>query len=1162
MKKALRISGIVVAALLGLVLIVLAALPLVLNSRAVTKIVDRLAAQYIDGDLEYGRLHVSLYRHFPQVEIRLEDVALTYPHERFSPFDTLPAPSRLLDAGRGAVKDTLARFASLEASVNAWQLLRGEFRIPEVTLDRFAAFAHHYGDTANWSILRLPQSEKEKTGFDLPWIRLGALHISGTPQVVYTAQRDDIYAAARFRGFSLTGDAKLASDRIRLEEIHLALDSLQVFGHIPQDTLSVRLDRLSVDEDGKQQLFDLFLTADALMRTESLGSLTVPVRLDGRLGYGQEPGRTDVGVERLDLRVAQLPLHAEGRATILPEQIDLNASAAVDDLPLDSLLRGWLDRFLQISRNIRTDARLDLKVSANGTYSRESWPHVVARLQVPQSHSAYAPMDLSGELELDLDAEMQPDRRLDARLRMLKARIPGASVRLDGTAADLLGGNARFDLHAEADAHAAPLVQRFVPARLGIRQASGKARLDLRAGVTQQELQTFRFQNADIRGTLRSDSLYAIVPDDTIDARLYRTDVLITSDRNGLRLNAAFDSVYLDKGVQLQARVRDMRNGAQINKVPVREQTVPRMFVSTENGQLFAKLGSSRAGADDVNIHLSAVQRVLPPRADARKRELDALQAKYPDIPRADLAAQLAERNLRRPPRPHDDFADSDLAIAINESSSQFLRKWSCSGGITLDSAFFASPRLPLRTRMTGVDLSFTDNSVDIDSLSLRSGSSDLHAAGYVTGLRAVTSSRRRGTLEAQMNLESNRLNVNEFVAALQAGKPDLGKVSPEEEKDESFVTDSFEDASLEVKDMPLAVVPGNIRATVGLQVDTVDFAELQIGPALAAVRVQDHTAQILGTHVFTDIGHIGLDGYYATRSKEDITAGANLELTNVDVPSLLTMVKDADKLPPAVRSLQGKLDCHVSATTALDTLMNVIIPSADGLVRVSAHGLEVQDAGKLRLLTRLLLFRNKNIGRIEDFDIDAVIHDSQLEVFPFELGVDRYRLALMGMQGLDRSIYYHASILQAPLPIRFGVNIFGSLDRMRFSLSRAKYRTGQLPTFTRQLDSVQVNIAQGIRDIFRSGVKRVKDYNMALQKERGGLRDEDLLSAEEYAQIDDLLLQAELEDQDEELNHLLDDALTQATRDTDKLMKEYAEQVYDKRILRKMERMNKKQKS
>ena len=45
MKKALRISGIVLASLLGLVLLVLIALPFVLNSRVVTKLVDKYAAK-------------------------------------------------------------------------------------------------------------------------------------------------------------------------------------------------------------------------------------------------------------------------------------------------------------------------------------------------------------------------------------------------------------------------------------------------------------------------------------------------------------------------------------------------------------------------------------------------------------------------------------------------------------------------------------------------------------------------------------------------------------------------------------------------------------------------------------------------------------------------------------------------------------------------------------------------------------------------------------------------------------------------------------------------------------------------------------------------------------------------------------------------------------
>ncbi|MCR5842205.1 MAG: hypothetical protein K6G86_09065 [Bacteroidales bacterium] len=1157
MKKALRITGIVGAALLGLVLLLLVLLPLVFNSRAAARLLDKLAAGYIDGYLEYSSIHVSLYRHFPCVELTLEDVALTYPHERFAPYDTLPCPSPLLDEGRGALKDTLARFGTLDASVDILRLLRGEICADKVILNRFAAFAHNYGEAANWDILHFPKATK-KDRFDLPHIRVGELRIDGTPHAVYTAQRDSIFTAARFLHLLLQGEGKLSSDQSSLKDIHLALDSLRVFGRLPKDTLDLRLDYLHLDE-GEEQVFDLALGAAARVHTDALGSLVLPLLADGRVGIDHQPRRFGLDVPQLDIRLAQLPLHAEGQVAFLPGQTDLNAYATIPDCPLDSLLRRYLDHYLKLSRDISTDARLTVDVSANGSFTQESVPQMVARIRIPQSRSRYRPMDLKADLAMDIHAEMTPQKRLDARIETFDAGIQGAHVVLDGNAADLLGGNARFNMHALADASIGPLVKRFVPARLGFTEADGNARVDLHASVTQRELNDFHFQDADIRGTLTSDKLYVAAPGDTLDASLWRTRMRIASNRRGLRLQLDLDSLYLAQGLNLQARVRDMRNGILLTKVPSRGQLATSMDLANADGQLFAKIGSSRVGVDDADIKVVSTQRILPP-DDARKRRLDALQEKYPDVPRADLAARLAEQNRRRPPRPHDRFADGDLAIAINETSAKLMREWSTSGSVRLDSAFFASPQFPLRTRLTTLDAAFTDNDIKLDSLAVTAGTSDLQAAGYLKGLRAVTSPRRRGVLESQVNIASNRLNINELTAALQSGRQDRSLVSPAEERDESFVVDSLRRvAKAETEEKTsLVVMPGNVRATVGISVDTLDVAELQFGPILAAARLQDRTAQILGAHVFTEVGHIGADGYYATRSAEDISAGVNIDLRKVSVPGIISMVRHADKLPPVIRSMQGRLDCNLSATTQIDTNMNLLIPTLDGLARISGKDLEIQDAGSLRSFT-WLLFRNRNIGHIDDLTIDAVAHDGRLEIFPFELGVDRYRLAIMGMQGLDRSIYYHASILKAPIPIRFGINIFGTLDHWRFSLSKARYRDGKLPVFTQQLDSVQVNIAKGIRDIFKSGAKRVRDYNLS-QEHKLRQTDEEMLSSEEFRQVDDFFLLAEMEEQDEAMLEEVEDAIQQASLDTDLLIKQYTEQAYDKRILRKMERMKKQQ--
>lgn len=1132
MRKALKISGIIAAALAALVLLAFAALPLLLNSRIVTDLVDRYAAEYIDGELEYSGLHISLYRDFPLVGITLEEVALTYPHERFARYDDpAPAPNRLLDAGRGVSRDTLARFAALSVAADAKKLLQGEIDVRKLVLTGFAAYAHDYGPEANWDILRLPASEPDSSGFDLPWVQLRELRIDGRPQLVYTAPQDGIYTALRFRHFGLEGRAKLSSGQIRLQDFRLALDSLRLFGQIPQDTLSVRLDRLRIDEPAPME-FELSLAAEALVRTAALGRIDVPLRLDGRVGFDWSPERLDLEIPRLDARVAQLPLHLDGSASILPEQIDLDLSAQIIDCPVDSVLRSYLDRYLQLSRDIRTNARLTLTAEAAGTYSPQCLPAIKLCARIPQSHTYYRAMDLGADLLVDIDATISPSRRVNARIHEFRARIPGLDLHLDGSASDLLGRNPHYVLSACADAEAEPLM-RFVPAATGIGEIAGSAHLDFEARVTQEELRSYQFRKAEISGSLSGDSLRVAMPADSLDATLFNARILLGSNEAGLRLNADFDSIYVNQGVLTQARIREMRSGAQIIKVESQGQLVPRLFVSTD-GSLFARLGSHRMGLRDASVWLAAEKRV-----------------------------RRAPRQGRRRPgmRPGGDFADSDISIALDTTWSRMLREWSPSGSIEVSEGFFATPLLPLRTRLTALSAEFDDNEIDIDSLGIVSGTSNLRAAGFIQGLRRAIF--RRGLIEAQLNLESDRLNINELVAALQAGSQDLGTVEPEHEEDESFVTDTLQDARIDRERIPLVIVPGNIKATLGVQADTVDYADLQIGPVLSVLRIQDRTAQLLGTHVVSDIGRIGMDAFYATRSKQDISAGVSLRLQDMKAHDIIQLLPSVDSLMPVIKSFEGRLGCDLSATAQIDTQMNVVIPSVDGLLRITGKDLEIKDAGELKRITRLLLFRNKDIGHISDLHVDAVVHDSKIEVFPFELGVDRYRLALLGMQGFDKSMYYHISVLSSPLPLRFGINVFGSLDNWKYSIGRARWRDGGVPAYTQQLDSVQVNIARGIRDIFDNGVKRIRAYNAArpqisvLDTEA----EEAPFSPEEYDQVYDLALAAELEDQDSELNAAVEDALAAATRETDAMMRAYAEQAYDKKILDKMERLNKQKK-
>ena len=217
---------------------------------------------------------------------------------------------------------------------------------------------------------------------------------------------------------------------------------------------------------------------------------------------------------------------------------------------------------------------------------------------------------------------------------------------------------------------------------------------------------------------------------------------------------------------------------------------------------------------------------------------------------------------------------------------------------------------------------------------------------------------------------------------------------------------------------------------------------------------------------------------------------------------------------------------------------MNVLTPTLNGLVRIAGEDLYIKNAGSLRKITRLLMFKNKNIGEIQNLYVDAVIGDNRVEVYPFVLGVDKYKVALAGTQGFNGSMRYNVSILESFLPFRFGINIYGNLDKWRFSLGRNKYRNGRVPSFTADLDTMQVNLLDVIRNVYNRGVQNAMEQmdleNKRLEKSKmlhsyTGAPSDEMLSKEEFQQVDSLMFTMQTEEENQELDAALDADLDEA---------------------------------
>jgi len=166
-------------------------------------------------------------------------------------------------------------------------------------------------------------------------------------------------------------------------------------------------------------------------------------------------------------------------------------------------------------------------------------------------------------------------------------------------------------------------------------------------------------------------------------------------------------------------------------------------------------------------------------------------------------------------------------------------------------------------------------------------------------------------------------------------------------------------------------------------------------------------------------------------------------------------------------------------------------------------------------------LLKNKNSAYVDELNIEGLLADSKLEVFPFIFKMDRYQLAVSGLQNLDSSFKYHASVIRSPLLFKFGLDIAGDFQKSKLTVGKPKYRNAErIPVFSSVIDKARVNLSKSIKSIFHKGVEAAVKENQA-QEAIADFKEQnsyvaavdiqlDSLSNKELYQIDSLTRQSD----------------------------------------------------
>lgn len=109
------------------------------------------------------------------------------------------------------------------------------------------------------------------------------------------------------------------------------------------------------------------------------------------------------------------------------------------------------------------------------------------------------------------------------------------------------------------------------------------------------------------------------------------------------------------------------------------------------------------------------------------------------------------------------------------------------------------------------------------------------------------------------------------------------------------------------------------------------------------------------------------------------------------------------------------------------------------------------------------------------------MVKDNTLELFPFIFQMDRYKVGVMGSNDLDLNLNYHVSVLKSPIPFKFGLNISGNADKMKFRLGRARFKEGMAGSKTSIANNARLNLRDQISKAFKRGANAAMQSNVAV---------------------------------------------------------------------------------
>lgn len=1008
--------------------------------------------------------------------LECDEVELTY-FETYPYFGVKLINGRIINETDSLPCDTLVSFKRTIVAINPTYIFNSKRIAVElffIDTPRFYGYIAPDGK-ANWDIVQSTDTTAQDTTQQqpLPPIDLKKVRIK-SGRLVYDDRQQDLYTEVN--GFYLNLKGSFANQDSE-NGVRLETGSSSILFDSPAYTLSNHL-RM----DFKSELSWTYMMREITLKDAELRVNDLPFKASGSIKRREagQPSLVDLGFNLNILDLNEI-LH------FIPEQYLKNRDkmAATGSILLEGKIQG------EVGDSVVPSLDLCCKID-NGSY------HVEGVQQGIDS------------LRMDVDLAFNGPCPDSSFVKVEELVVKGRNISLDvkGSAYNLFD-NPAIRSKIKGNVNLTQLAKDFLNPDTIILE--GEMSADLTTAFTVNDLLDSNMSKVEADGALNIERFKATSPVFGLDAyiaglslkagsakkesRYMQTDELLASNLQIDTLNIQYKENINSRISHLELRVNTARNIDTTAVIPVTTwMTI---------GQLRSKLPDStwlvlKNTTLDGGIKASANNKRIPKagfrlRMDTLKYFMVAArtgavlsnsQFTLEALPYRDAVKQRLEQSARNRRRAAIRQANArgqrdTAAVADTSATSRLLRRWEARGKINFDKLRLFSRYFPIPMYMEGTNVEYNTNRITLKDARLHLGKSDLRLNGQLSQLRAAA--LRGGTLKGKLTVQSDLIDCNQLLLAMNRG---ARFAEADEKAPASFNTDSI--TALEYQNMEigaqdtlrtdtttqLMIIPKFLDLSLRTDAKRIQFKDLELENVVGEVVVRDQVLNLSELRMNSNIGDGSLTMVYSTPDEAHASMGLELGLNKILVNKLIDLFPSMDTLVPMLRSFEGVVDCQITATCQTDSTMSVLLPTLNASCFMRGKDMVLLDGETFAEISKTLMFKNKKRNLIDSIAVDLAIKDSKIEVFPFLVEMDRYKVAVGGTHNMDMTFDYHLSVLKSPVPFKLGIDITGNLDDFKFKIVRCKYKDFLQPAKQAELDSTRRNVRELIRDEIRRQIR------------------------------------------------------------------------------------------